>query len=244
MSKAAKVWLMIAAVLVLTGSGLFVGVMCKLNWDFSKLSTVKYIRNSHEISQSFDRISVDTEEADVRFVLSEDGRCRVECREEEKAIHTVTVRDGTLKITVDNQKRWYDYIGIDAFCAPQITVYLPETEYISLLVWGETGDVEIFGDFFFREVEIAVDTGDLTLKDVVAEQTIMLETNTGDIRLEGCDAAELSLETDTGDISGSLLTEKIFLTEVSTGDVQVPKTTTGGVCSAKTDTGDIDITIS
>ena len=41
MKKSTKVWLLIAACLVLVGSLLFVGVMTMLKWDFSKLSTVK-----------------------------------------------------------------------------------------------------------------------------------------------------------------------------------------------------------
>ena len=50
-------------------------------------------------------------------------------------------------------------------------------------------------------------------------------------------------DTDTGDVKGSLLSEKIFIPTTDTGDVDVPKTVTGGRCEITTDTGDIKITV-
>ena len=55
---------------------------------------------------------------------------------------------------------------------------------------------------------------------------------------------ELFVKTDTGDISGSLLSDKIFLTETDTGSIKVPQSVNGGKCELTTDTGDIRITVS
>ena len=46
-----------------------------------------------------------------------------------------------------------------------------------------------------------------------------------------------------GDIEGTLLTDKIFMAESDIGEVDVPKTTSGGRCEINTNTGDIDIEI-
>lgn len=86
-------------------------------------------------------------------------------------------------------------------------------------------------------------TGSLTMTNVVAEGKISVERSTGDVRLEGCDAAELFIRTGTGDVSGSLLSEKVFLTDTGTGRVEVPKSVSGGRCEITTGTGDIQITI-
>ena len=51
------------------------------------------------------------------------------------------------------------------------------------------------------------------------------------------------MKTGTGNVTGSLLTEKIFLTETGTGRVEVPQTATGGKCQIRTGTGDIRIKI-
>ena len=46
-----------------------------------------------------------------------------------------------------------------------------------------------------------------------------------------------------GDVVGTLLTAKIFIPSSSSGDVEVPKTVTGGRCEIVTDTGDIRISL-
>lgn len=86
-------------------------------------------------------------------------------------------------------------------------------------------------------------TGDITLNGLICKKLLSLERSTGDVELHGCDAGELKIVTDTGDVYGSLLSEKVFITSSDTGDINVPKTTTGGKCEITTDTGDIEIEI-
>lgn len=87
-------------------------------------------------------------------------------------------------------------------------------------------------------------TGDMTLKNVIASDKLSVERSTGDLRLEQCDAAELEIRTDTGDVTGSLRSAKVFVVRSDTGRIEVPETTTGGKCKITTDTGDIRIVIS
>lgn len=86
-------------------------------------------------------------------------------------------------------------------------------------------------------------TGPIRLKNVVAEESINAQNTTGGVEFGGCDAAGITVKTSTGDVSGTLLSEKIFFTDTSTGSVSVPKTTSGGKCEITTSTGDIDIGI-
>lgn len=68
---------------------------------------------------------------------------------------------------------------------------------------------------------------------------LTIRYTTGSVHLDGCDAAALSIETSTGDVAGSLLTEKVFAAETSTGKIDVPKSTTGDLCEIKTSAGSI-----
>ena len=86
-------------------------------------------------------------------------------------------------------------------------------------------------------------TGRITLENVVADGTISIERSTGDILFTLCDAAELLIETDTGSVTGSLLSEKVFIAHSDTGRVEVPETVTGGTCKVTTDTGSIRLTV-
>ena len=71
----------------------------------------------------------------------------------------------------------------------------------------------------------------------------LIKRSTGDIRFDNSDATEIFVETDTGNVTGSLLTDKVFITQTDTGNVNVPKTVTGGRCEITTDTGNIKIIV-
>ena len=72
-----------------------------LNWDFSKLTTIKYETNEYNPNGQFDSISIDTDTADIRFVLAD--KSSVSCYGEKNAKHSVSVKDGTLRIELENK---------------------------------------------------------------------------------------------------------------------------------------------
>ena len=86
-------------------------------------------------------------------------------------------------------------------------------------------------------------TGKIYLGYLKAAEKIRVQRSTGDIDLEECDASELYMETSTGEVEGTLLSDKVFITDTTTGDVNVPRTTSGGKCEITTTTGDIEISI-
>ncbi|MBQ8087720.1 MAG: DUF4097 family beta strand repeat protein [Clostridia bacterium] len=86
-------------------------------------------------------------------------------------------------------------------------------------------------------------TGSLYLTNVIASKEYHIRRATGNVRLDGCDAENIFIETDTGDVTGTLLTDKIFLPQTDTGRIDVPKTTVGGRCEISTDTGNIQISV-
>lgn len=202
MKTATKTGLAIAGALVLTGGILFAGVMTALGWDFTKLSTVTYETNRHEIREPFDSLSMNTDTADIVFALSDDGVCRVECYEEEKANHAVTVEDGTLVIELTDERTLWDYtryIGIN-IGSPRITVYLPKTAYASLLIDEATGYIQMPGDFTFGEVDISLSTGAVAFY-ASATETMRIKTSTGDIHVESVSAGRLDLSVSTGKVT-------------------------------------------
>lgn len=86
-------------------------------------------------------------------------------------------------------------------------------------------------------------TGDVTLRNVKAEGSFDIEAHTGDVTFDKCDAAKICVKTSTGDVTGTLLSGKDFDTDTSTGEVDVPSSSSGGTCRIRTSTGDIEISI-
>ncbi len=106
-----------------------------------------------------------------------------------------------------------------------------------------TGDVWMT-DVLCRSVTSRGSTGDVYLNNVLAAGKVSLERSTGDVSFKKCDAAVLFVRTGTGDITGDLLSEKVFVAQTSTGRVDVPGTITGGNCELTANTGDIRVEIS
>lgn len=106
-----------------------------------------------------------------------------------------------------------------------------------------TGDMNLSG-VTAETFKSMGDTGNMHLKNVVIKENVLFERSTGDIKFVDSDAGELNIKTDTGDVTGTLLSDKIFITNTETGTVFVPKTEKGDKCEVKTSTGDIKFEIS
>lgn len=259
MSKSEKVWLVIAACLILIGCVLLGGVMTMLNWDVTKLSTTKYETNNHEINEPFHAISVHTDTADVTFVASENAGCSVVCYEQKNVKHTVMVKDGTLVIEVDDTRAWHEHIGIQ-FGTPKITIYLPQGEYGTLSIKSATGDVKIPNDFTFQSIDVMENTGDVT-NEASALESINIKTSTGSICVKGISARSLDLSVSTGnvkvsdvtcegDVSVDVSTGKVHLiniscknvlSEGSTGDILLKNVLATDAFSVERSTGDVNL---
>lgn len=308
MGNTTKVLLITAVSLLVVGLIIFVLVR----------NAEKFETNTYTISKDFRSLTIQSD-ADIIFVPSNDGTCKVECFEGEKAKHSLSRAEDTLVIKMINKKAWYDYIGIH-FRSPKITVSLPQAEYAALSIINSTGNINMPKGFQFEGVNISLstgnvdfsasaserikiktstgnirvengsagaldlaastgritvsdvacqanasfnvstgniklnnitcknltseaDTGDILLTNVIASEKLSIDTDTGDVKFDSSDAAEIFVETDTGNVTGSLLTEKIFIVRTDTGRVHVPKTVTGGKCEITTDTGNIKISV-
>jgi len=216
-----KKWIIAAVILVAVGGVIFIGALAAVGFDASKLETWFFHTNTYEFSDDFDSISINTEVAGVTILPSDDDVCRVICYEDDTLTNTVKVENGTLSIESVNTRKWYDNIGI-SINDPSVTVYLPEEAYAS--------------------VSVTVTTGTITLESVICD-SLNATVTTGNISLEGCDAGEMNLEAAIGNIEGTVLSDKIFIATANLGNVSVPGTTSGGICRATVEIGDIKLEI-
>ncbi len=105
-----------------------------------------------------------------------------------------------------------------------------------------TGKCEL-SDITCKQLSSRGTTGSISLSNVIAEQSMNIKRSTGRVLFEKSDAGEIFVKTTTGSVKGSLLSEKIFITKATTGEISVPQTTAGGKCQINTTTGDIKITV-
>ncbi len=254
-----KAWMIVALVLILVGGLVFLLAMAKSDWDFQKLSTEKYTENTHIVTDPFDSLSLLVETADVSFLRSDDGLCRVVCLESARLTHTVQVINGCLTVKVNDARAWYDHVGI-TLGGPKITVYLPEAAYSSLTAEVVTGDISLPAELGWASVSITTTTGDIDCRSSVSGE-ISLSCTTGDITLSSLTAAKLSLTTTTGnitaaslsingDISMNATTGDMVLTDIScrafssaatTGRLALTELTATAALTVERETGNITL---
>ncbi|MBE6619065.1 MAG: DUF4097 domain-containing protein [Ruminococcaceae bacterium] len=240
MKRSLKIWLIAALVLVAIGMIVFLAAFAVLDFDFGRLDTMNYETNIYEVEENFDKISVNVKTEDVLFKLSEDGKCKVECYEREKVKHDVTVDGKELKIKTDDTRKWWDHISLFSFKSSKITVYLPNEEYLSLNVKAHTGKIDVSKDFTFGDLDISVNTSDVTVRASVTDGA-RIKSDTGKVTLEDISLGSADISCDTGNINikNVKVSEKLAA-EVNTGKIKLSDV----ICKdldAQSDTGDIDL---
>lgn len=260
MRTATKIWIGVAVALLLIGMITFEVAISMVEFDLSKLSTVKYETNEYTVEEDYHGISIITDTADVVLILTDEGGTRVVCHEQTKVRHAVRVENGKLTVRVEDTRKWYEHIGIFSFSSPKITVYLPRGAYGALDVKSVTGRVEIPHDLTFESVDIIEHTGGVTLLSSVSGD-VKIKTTTGAILVEDVSVGSLELSVSTGrvtvmDVScaGNLqisvsagradLTDvqcRNLTTDGSTGNVKLTRVRAVGMMKIKRSTGNVTL---
>ena len=239
MKNKTKISLIIGLSLLIIGGIIFTGVMYMISFDFSRLSTTKYEVNTYDISEKFDDMVFNTNTSDITFALSTDDKTKIVCEEECNEKHNVTVLNNTLKIEVEKNKKWYEYIGIN-FKTPKITVYLSGSEFGNLTIKEDTGDIKIPADFHFSDIDIYLSTGDVE-NYASASGVIKIRTTTGYIKAENITVNSVSFTASTGKIiANNVESETDVNLKISTGKAKLSNISCKNLSSTG-DTGDISL---
>ena len=235
------IWNLIGVIFFVIGAVIIVKTLFQAGFNAENFSTAQYVTNACEVEEAFVNLSVKGEIEDVILVTSEDEKCHLTFREEEKARHQVKVENDTLIITVADDRPWYEKIGFWVE-NPTVTIALPKAEYGAIKIESNTGDTRIT-DVKCQNLYLKANTGDVELTAVIAGEEIKIDLNTGDVSFKECDGKSIYVETVTGDVTGSFLSGKRFEAKTNTGDVKVPASSDGGTCYVKTNTGDVTLEI-
>ena len=216
--KKTAIAILIAVLVVAIGAGLCFAGLSAVNFKVRDLGTAQYVTNTHELGESFTRVEMDLDTADVDVLSAEDGKCRVICVEREKYPHTVKVENGTLIVHSAKDQKWNFNIGF-VVKSPSVTVYLPAADYESLGVAADTGAVKLVAGVSFQAVDVDADTGAVTV--------------------DGADVKKLKISADTGRIAIANMTPETVELDADTGSVRVTDVVCSGDMRIEADTGSI-----
>lgn len=222
MKKSKKVWIIAAACCMVVGGATVVSAIAVSGfdssraatggnssaqtwgggWDFSDLSTVSYETKTYSVEEKFSSLEISTDWQDVSFLPAEDGKCRVECAENEDLTYTVKVEGDTLRVFQNDKSQWYDKIGFFFPENTQVTIYLPESEYGQLSVTTSSGNVGVPNGLTFSSAVVKTASGEVGIKAKITEN-LEAESSSGNIAVEGFEGEMLTAGAASGDITAS-----------------------------------------
>lgn len=172
----------------------------------------------------FENVDISLSTGDVNFCASVSKSVKIETTTGNIRVENISA--GALDLSVTTGK--VNVSGVT--CRDDITVgVLTGKAYLT--------------DISCKSVISSGTTGSISLSNVIATNKFSVERSTGDVEFNGCDADEIYVKTNTRNVTGSFLSNKVFITDTDTGSVDVPKIVTGGRCEINTHTGDIKIKI-
>ena len=229
--------------------------------DFTNISIIDTTADVTFISVADGDASVTLREESTakHTVTVEDGTLRIENTGEKPWYQHIGIHFDTPSITVAIPKKQYGSLSV------QITtgdIALSDLNAETLNLNTSTGSIRISDTSCTGDAAIHVttgrvcasnlrlesltstgNTGDVSLENVLAASSISIRRTTGDISLDRSDAGELHIQTNTGSVTGSLLSDKFYITKTTTGEIDTPESIPGGICRIETTTGDIRITV-
>ena len=231
--------LIVAVVLLAAGALVCCAALASVGFDFSKLSIGNYETNVYAVDGRFQHIIIRGDREKIALAPSEDGKCRVVCREDEKEPHAVRVDNDTLTVESTARRTWF-FVDFSFFAeGPSVTVYLPRDAFGTLIVEGSTGDVAIPADFSFDSIRVTLSTGSVDCRAASAG-TVTVKTSTGGIRIAGVKCAgDVEVSVSTGGTMLENVTCQNLLSSGSTGGLTLKNVIASGAFDLERSTGSI-----
>lgn len=225
--------LIIGIILLAVGAAIFV-------YGYTKNRENNFVTNTFNFDDgTVSGFDIDVSTEDLVFEVSTDGDLKVDCVEDARVPHTVTLSNGTLTIRKNDERKWYEKILSFAFIESKVTVYLPAGDYGELKIKSSTGNITLPGELSFESANIDLSTGNLSMKSG-ARSSVTVESSTGKIELLSLKAGNIKLTASTGNITLNDVEASGDITaKASTGRVTVKKTVAEGVLNVHTSTGNV-----
>lgn len=232
MNKTVKI-LLISFFLILAGA-ILVGIGFMAGGQLNREETTPV---THTVTQDFHSIFVTVGAANIRLKPSQNGKTYAVCEESEKIKYTLETENGTLYLTEEDNRHWYEYIGF-FFGSRKVTLYLAASELVSLDIKNGSGDISCTEkSLCFEKTDLKCASGNVDFQ-ANSTESLAIELASGNIAVSHVTAKAVSLKTASGDILFDGDAADSLTAESASGKIQL-KNASPAVLTAKAASGDI-----
>ena len=238
-----KILILVSVILIVIGIFLSLFALYKCDFNFSKFEKEQYTLKYKHSDKRFNVIDIRVSDFNIEITPSATDECKVYYPESEYTDFDIEFTDNKLSVTELHDAPWYvDWFNIGN--NKKITVELPQREYKSISIDSTSGNILMNNEAFSESIKIKATSGNIKLNNTKSLGTANLTATSGNIFLSDFDAENINIKVTSGNIKGNLLSDKIFVTKSTSGNISVPKTEGGGTCKIITTSGNISVSIS
>ena len=203
------------------------------------VSQNQYEAVTKDIAEDFENIEIEIGDQNLEIKKSDNNKTYLVCGENDNVRFNVSVSGKTLMIEEKTDKRIMnldDLFSINDFTSE---LYLTEDEYQNLKVHIGSGDIKMEDAFTFRDVHVAMGSGDGYIFKVKAEE-INAKLGSGQFWLAESRCKSANITVGSGDISvENLECSRDFFAKSSSGKLFLTDVIASASMEASTGSGDI-----
>ncbi len=239
-----------AIILTAAGAAVSLSAFAMAGFDPANLNSADIVTQSLDIKDEFHSVKIDCPGYDVCFVPSENGECGVVFTGIDKLTLNAAVKDGTLSIGLDDNRSWYDYMGV-ILSKTGLTVSIPQGEYEELIVETSSGGIDVSGEFTIDRADIRSSSGSVSVRDITARNIDIL-SQSGKVSCAGVKAEDmLQAHTSSGNIelngiecksaAAAAKSGRVSLSDIKAEDGVEVESSSGGIIVSGVDAQSMDI---
>lgn len=256
MKTSTKRTLMAAVICILAGLLVLFCTAVSVGFDLRKINTVTFDKKTTAVTERFDSMKISGFDSNVTFVLSDNDETTVTSFDSDGITTDITVKNGTLLITREDNRPWYEHISISFSSGNDgITISLPEKEYKTLNVTTLSGDITLPDGLCAERIRLESTSGSLRCQaDIIegsqpgseddGEETfnLWLKTVSGDVTVHNAITPLLKIDTTSGDISvsGGYI-EYSAKIESTSGEIELSEMSGAMGIAVNTTSGEIEL---
>lgn len=191
-----KILLMVAGILTIAGLGIFITVWAVNDFEIDKINAYEYTTNTYQIKEEFTDVAIDVEISNISLIKAEEDQVKIVCNESKRTKYNISVANNTLMIETKNSYKWSSFFNFGAWKKEKLELYLPENLYNKLEIKNDMGNVVVNKEIKFKEIKVESSTGNLELYASINK--IVVEMDTGNIKINDVNASAIDLKTSTG----------------------------------------------
>lgn len=188
------------------------------------------------------KIEISGKVESIKVYETEGDKLQLSYYEGKRLTHTYASYGGNVTLKTDFKSWFFEFMFLFKSDELTISVGVPHNFCGELVLFGETGKIDVNGIKNLKSLNAKVTTGSVSVKKVTAEKCY-LETTTGSVNgNELFVNGEVGIKSTTGNIAVSgLTTNGLLKTEITTGRTKIDADCK--IARIKSTTGDVDISI-